>query len=100
MPSCSPELAEDGVGKMVPRTVPLVADVPEIQKLLDVHNGTHHPRQFLDLVRKAMSIFGYVSRHTPHASSCVKTCSKRAHTKLCPSFAFVFHLCFPSLQAA
>ena len=36
--------------------------------------------------------FQYVSRHTPHACNCVKTCSERARTKLCPSFAFVFHL--------
>ena len=36
--------------------------------------------------------FRYVSRHTPHACNCVKTCSERARTKLCPSFAFVFHL--------
>ena len=52
-----PLLAEDAAGKVVPRTVLLVTNVPHIQKLLDVHNGTYHGMQFLDPVRKGMSIF-------------------------------------------
>ena len=36
-------LAKDGARKVVTRTVQLVADGPNIQKLLDVHNNTHHP---------------------------------------------------------
>ena len=36
------------------------------QRLLDVHNRTHHPMQFLDPVRKAMSIFPVrVTAHAP-----------------------------------
>ena len=37
---CGLWLAEDGVGKVFPRSVRLVADVPGVQKLLDVHNRT------------------------------------------------------------
>ena len=66
MPSCGLWLAEDGVGKVVPRSVRLIADVPEVQKLLDAHNRTHHPMPFLDPVRKAMSIFPVrVTAHAP-----------------------------------
>ena len=49
-----------------PRSPWLVTDVPHIQKLFDVHNGRHHPMQFLDAVRKGMSIFPVrVTAHTP-----------------------------------
>ena len=89
MPPCGLWLAEDGVGKVSPWSVRLVADVPGVQKLLDVHNRTHHPMQFLDPVGRQCPYFRYVSWHTPHACNCIKTCSERARTKLCPSFAFV-----------
>ena len=66
MPPCGLWLAEDGVGKVSPWSVRLVADVPGVQKLLDVHNRTHHPMQFLDPVRKEMSIFPVrVTAHAP-----------------------------------
>ena len=92
MPSCGLWLTEDGVGKVVPQSVRLVADIPDVQKLLDVHNRTHHPMQFLDPARKAMSIFSVrVTAHTP-CMQLRQEYSERARTKLCPSFAFVFHL--------
>ena len=59
-------VALDGVGKVVPGAIRLVTDGPDIQKLLDVHNGTHHPMQFLDPVRKGMSIYPVcVTAHAP-----------------------------------
>ena len=64
---------------------------PDIQKLLDVHNGTHLPLQFLPRSQRECPYFWYLSWHTPHACNCVKTSSERARRKLCPLFAFVFH---------
>ena len=61
MPLCGLWLAE-----VVPRSVRLVADVPDLLKLLDAHNRTCHPMQFLDPVWKAMSIFPLrVTAHAP-----------------------------------
>ena len=63
---CGLWLPVNGAWEVVPRSKGLVAHIARIQKLLDVHNCSHHQVQLLDAVWKGTTMLAvHGTAYTP-----------------------------------